>query len=764
MRLDRGWELARLPADQAKTPSELVLAEWVPAIVPGTVFQALAKDPHLIDRTDHWYRVRFPRPEDGRLTQLAADGLATHAELWLNGELILSSSNMFLEHLVEVVLEDENELLIRFRALSAALAEHRGRPRFITRLVQERNLRFGRTTLIGRSSIGPAIPPVGPWREVRLQRPFPPVRVATGYAKNFAQGVAQLEVDRPEAKLSLDGRPLELRDGRAVLEDIEPWWPHTHGNPRLYTLAVELDGQTRTYRTGFRALTFDPEACAFTINGTKIFCRGANWTPLDPQALHADPAHLRAALEQARDAGMNMLRVNGVFTYESPEFHALCDELGILVWQDFMFARMDYPRDEVFLASCAREAQQLVDRLATSPSLAVFCGNTEVAQQAAMMGLDRAVLEHPLFDTVLPAIVHPHPYVSSSPSNGALPFHVSRGPSHYFGVGAYRRPLEDARLNTIGFASECLAFANLPDGELDPKRGAARDPGASWDFADITEHYLEQLFAVNARELRTTDPERYAAMFRATTCELMERTQHLWRRKSSTCHGALIWFLRDLEAGAGWGVLDVHGAPKAAYFGLKRAWSPRAVWITDEGLNGLEVHVESDRAATLELRFYRADGLLLDRAHCHLEPGQHQMNAEALLGKFIDASYAYRFGPPSHALVYARLSERNHTLSQAFFHPLGLTVREDSNLSATATLQPDGSYAVTARAERAALFVTVEAPGFTATDNYFGLAPNEPWTFQLLPAKSTGTPAPLRAKLRALGASIAAPIRIEGDT
>ena len=181
-------------------------------------------------------------------------------------------------------------------------------------------------------------------------------------------------------------------------------------------------------------------------------------------------------------AGMNMLRVPGIGCYESEEFYELCDRLGILVWQDFMFANLDYPEsDEQFMEGVRREAIQLLDRLASRPSLAVLCGGSEVAQQVAMLGLDPQLANGPLYGELLPSLVAQAgvdaPYVPSTPWGGELPFRPGAGVANYYGVGAYLRPLTDARLASVRFAGECLAFANVPDDEaLEPLGGGVASP------------------------------------------------------------------------------------------------------------------------------------------------------------------------------------------------------------------------------------------------------------------------------------------------
>ncbi len=193
--------------------------------------------------------------------------------------------------------------------------------------------------------------------------------------------------------------------------DAQRWWPHTHGTPALHQVVVRVGDETvATRRVGFRTLEYPQdivqEGLKLAINGLPVFVRGAVWTPSDLVSLAPPERDLRELLERARDAGMNMLRLAGTGAYESTLFHDLCDELGILVWQDLMFANLDYPVvDEVFANRVLEEAREVLGRLAHRPSMAVVCGNNEIEQQPAMMGLDPELGRDPLWDRELGEIV-----------------------------------------------------------------------------------------------------------------------------------------------------------------------------------------------------------------------------------------------------------------------------------------------------------------------------------------------------------------------
>ena len=594
-----------------------------------------------VDAQEWWFRAPLPRvePEDGEEVVLCFDGLATVCEVLVDGELVLESPSMFLRH--EVPFRGGSELAIRCRPLAKEQRKPRARWRAP---IADNNLRWFRTTLIGRTSFAPGPPPLGPWRPVLIERrrglAVDELRLRPRL--DFDDGVLAVDVSTRSLGREVPALEVEVAGERFPLGSeiriahVERWWPHTHGEPKLYPVRLVGDGvEIDAGHVGFRELAWDD---GFRVNGVDVFARGAVWT-------HGD----RQTLELARDAGMNMLRLNGFGWYEDEAFWDLCDELGILVWQDFMFASFDYPAaDPDFRGLVEEEARQVLARVAGRPSLAMLCGNSDVDQQVAMLGLEPGLARSDLFDELLPGLVREAeanvPYIPSTPYGGDLPFRTNRGVAHYWGVGAYRRPLSDARLAEVKFA-ECLAFSN-PGDEVG---FVPRDAGADWDYADVRRHY---------------EP--------ASTGEVMAEVFGEWRREGSPCRGAIVMWLRDLVPGAGWGVLDHAGEPKAAYEDLRRALAPVAVWMTDEGLNGIDVHVANDRPeplrGRLRVELYRDSELKLEEASEDLDLGPHgaaTRNVEALLGRFVDASYAYRFGPPGHHVVVASLEAEDGLISQA---------------------------------------------------------------------------------------------------
>jgi beta-mannosidase len=372
-----------------------------------------------------------------------------------------------------------------------------------------------------------------------------------------------------------------------------------------------------------------------------------------------------------------------------------------------------------------------------------------------MLGLDPELGRGPLFGELLPSIVRDREvdahYVPSSPTGGALPFRPDTGVAHYFGVGAYRRPLEDARRAEVRFASECLAFANVPaDDVLDApggpgrlvhtpawKAGVPRDTGTGWDFDDVRDHYLRTVFGLDPVDLRWSDPERYLTLSRLVTGEVMAATLGEWRRRRSTCRGALLWTLNDVLPGAGWGVLDSRGEPKAAYWLVRRVLRPVAVWLTDEGTNGIAVHLANDGPGpvrgSLEVTLHRSDGVAVETAERELELAPHtvtELSAEDVLGRFVDIGHVFAFGPPGHDTVAATLRSADGGVSAQAFrfpngYPLGREPVASLGLDGAATATPDG-VRLTLSSARLAYGVSLRAEGFAPDDDWLTLAPGCP--------------------------------------
>lgn len=770
------WSLAGSAAGAFATPADIpATAERLPATVPSTVAATLCAAgrwsldaPTPLHDRDWWWLTTLE--EDGpRILRL--DGLATLAEVFLDGEKILASASMFLAHEVTIEAKRGATLAIAFRSLHRHLDGVKPkRARWRSTLVPEQRLRAVRTTLLGHMpGWCPPVDAIGPFRPITLidpaADPVAEVRLSPTHDGLDGRLKARLRL-HPGAEV--DGARLHCADCSAPfrreqdgtltadlpLAGIAPWFPHTHGAPRLHAVELEIAGTRRPLGpVGFRRIAVDRgrdgKGFGLVVNGVPVFARGTVWMPPDLVSLASDRETCKAELTRMRDAGLNMVRLAGIGLYEAKPFHDLCDELGLLVWQDLMFANFDYPAaDPAFVESAKRETAELMARLSASPSLAVVCGGSEITQQAAMLGLPPAMWANALFDEILPAVVREAradvAWLRSTPDGGAMPFCVNEGVGHYFGVGAYRRPLDDARRANVRFAAECLAFAHVPDDAavhalgVPPvhhptwKARVPRDNAAAWDFEDTRQHYEAEIFRIDPNVLRQEDPERYLDYARAATAHVIEATLGEFRRPGSPTRGALVLLHRDFRLGAGWGLVDATGAAKSSFHALARSSRPVALILSDEGVNGLDVHLVNETAVPVTGKLdlvALADGVRpVVRGARDVEipaRGSVTFAATDLFGAFFDTTRAYRFGPAAHDLTHARLSGADgETIAEAFHFPLGRNVvRPKAGLTAR-VVREDGeggepSWTLEIETAAVATSITISDEHFTPADDGF---------------------------------------------
>lgn len=774
------WRLFRVTPGEVHSPAELSgrVPDWSGRSLSPDIAR-LAREPN-VDAFEWWLLAALPNAAAGKLLLPEVNGIA---DLWIDQKKVIRLDNAFVRW--EVPLPNASgvrELAIQFLALDQLLLEKKPRPRWSTALVKHQQLRWMRQPLAGRlrgwSERNPA---VGLGKPVRFGAGEAHARVQV--RAGVVEGIPRLEVRCPSGvaggllRIRIAGREYsavlsgdESAPGAGAIDvqlpGLDLWMPHTHGQPVLHALEVFLDNRrVLETSTGFRIMTIDRETGAFVINGRRIFARGASCL----EGGDATPASL---IELAVRGGFNLIRLPGTGGYASTELLSRCDRAGVLLWQDLPFASMDYPDTPEFIEGVLRELDDRLPDFGSHPSLAVVCGGSDIDQQAVYHGLTKdrrlpGALRTHLAErvaTLLPQI----PFVTNTPSGGDLATHTDRGFSSYFGIGAYRRPLDDRSIDRVRFATECLGFANVPDAETlrtlfadgEPavttpvwKQGVPRDSGTGWDFDDVRDHYTEALFRVNCRELRFQDNARYLELSRISSGVAMSMTMSRWRAAESRCNGALVWTLNDVAPGSGWGLIDHLGRPKAAWYQLRRVCQPVQVLLTDEGLDGHHLHLINERsvsvAGELEVMLLRPDGRrgAGKRIPVELQPGSVSMwTLDGLFGQFQDTTWAHRFGPQGTAAVAVRLVVSGpdgqgpggvRSLLDESFEVIGvggqlLNVDSSARVRATSSESADGMRLVI-ESDRLLQWVCVDAPGWSPEDNYFHVLPGVPRTLTLVP-------------------------------
>lgn len=826
------WTLTRTTPDAATDPRGLAALPpeetvSLSASVPGTAASAWRKafgvealETLDVDAWDWWFEARFAVDAADSQTPhtLLSDGIATYSEVWLNGTLIATSSNAFLGFRAEVPeLQPNNTLIIKCASLSTVPTPRRPRSRWRSNLVAQDSIRWHRTPLLGHIPWAGTAKTAGPWAPLSLG-PTAPLTVA--------KVAATLDGDRGTIRLSCSvsqdiSIPVEVRvyagaaavskpvavSTAVVTDDVEievlvdhplRWWPATHGAPNVYTVVVTAAGVEVDRRiVGFRTIVANTDSGAFElmVNNTPLFVRGMVWAPLDPLTLGGSAEQYRTAIALVAAAGANMLRISGTGAFEQAAFYEECTRAGIMVWQDAMLATLDPPEDPAWLATFVQELSFQLDRISHYPALAVISGGNEVEQQPILFGKEPGSFGMTVLEVTIPHAVSQNApetvHVVSSPTasqpgSGISALQIRDGISHYFGVGAYTRPLSDARSSGVRFAAEALAFANPPepsaitamfgtstpfsqDGAVEAwATGTARDPGASWSFTDTAEHYAREFFPEESQRPAGRGPEdlgsldlRQLDFHRAAVHHAVFTTLVEWRRPESSCSGALVLSARDLTPGSGFGLTDSLGAPKSAWFAFRAASSARTIALHDEGLDGVDLHLfndfPEDFSGTLELTVHGVTGFSMASAAVpmHLAArSAHRLTTEQLLGGFRDYGYAWKFGERSYDTMTAVLRHEDSTVAAQHTLLLGGVERKRGHTGISATfseshLDSDISVAsVEVRSDTVATFVALDVPGWTPEDNYFTLAAGTSRTVYL---RSSGPDRqPLAGTVRAL--------------
>ncbi len=440
---------------------------------------------------------------------------------------------------------------------------------------------------------------------VELTNPIS-TRSASLVAQLFFQENCVAEFRLPPRLLTsgLNYLPLEFK-----LSNPKLWWPNGYGEQPLYRVKITLQSENleATYPdffVGIRHLSLNLDYISpnehqfcFMVNGQAIFCKGANWIPADALYSRVSQEKYHYLLTQAKEANFTMLRVWGGGLYEQDIFYNLCDKLGILVWQDFMFACACYP-DHLpeFQRECALEMDYQTKRLRHHASLALFCGNNENhwifnPQDNPQWQIDPSAEKAyglDLSNYLAKEILHrncPHiPYWNSSPYGGILPNDSQIGDVHFW-KEAMMHPEVDKRIDfhafdqlkakfvsEYGYPGPCSLASTQT--YMDGKTGKTAEKISALHtntfekqtvLAGIKKHYLP-----GAQNLR---PEDYVLYAQGVQCLMLEHSLETFRSQAN-CNGALFWMYNDCWGEVGWSIIDYYGRRKSSYYGVARAFSP----------------------------------------------------------------------------------------------------------------------------------------------------------------------------------------------
>ncbi len=800
IRLDKGWRIRdetgdiELPID---FPTDLHTALHRAGVIPEPYRGRNEYDCRWVGERD-WVASRSVEL-DGTACDLVLSGLDTIVEVRVNGRRVLRADNAFRTwrvDLTEVARRGENRIELHLRSpVHEAARRQRRQPFFVPwstnccqipdiNMLRKQQSDFGWDWGIALAPLGVAGRiAIEPRRGLRIDDLIVTQRHADGAAEVTVEARFQA-AGRGEVAfgVTLCGRRVGGRvdrgSGRARatlrIPDPDLWWPAGQGAQALHDLEVELGDAHLTRRIGLRDLRLVTESDAtglgfrFRVNGRDLFAKGANWVPADALFGRIRREAVRDLLQSAVQANMNMIRVWGGGRYEPDWFYDLCDELGLMVWQDFMFACNLYPCDDAFLDNVREEVRENVARLHHHASLALWCGDNEMIGaldefEVSRQDRDRYLVAYDrlnrTIETALKDLLPDANWWPSSPSLGPLDFgdawhRCDSGDMHSWEVWHEGRDFDHYFSLRPRFCSE-FGFQSYPSPAVIRRFAAPEDMNIA---SPVMESHQKNAGG-NARIAETmfryfrfpVDFENFAYVSQIQQGLAIKTAVGYWRSLKPHCMGTLYWQLNDTWPACSWSSIDHGGDWKLLHYMARDFFAPVVVSAVPEA-GGYRLMAVSDRPDPVALDLVvsaldPAGGLLrLGRAGARLD------NRAALEAMRLDAGAL-----PAGAMLHLDWSGDDGTAMQDVLAPGPWKALDLRPAGLEHRVARDGDdWRVTVRAAGLGLFVTLEAdrPGRFAR-NGFHLLPGREETVVFRASQPGG--APPRIVLRDLYSATCAP-------
>jgi beta-mannosidase len=659
--------------------------QWSKAKVPGTAHTDLLLNKYIPDpfygsnekqlqwiEEQYWvYQTQFivsKKELQAQNKELIFYGLDTDAEVYLNDSLVLEANNMFRTWRLPVqklLRQGKNTLRVEFESASLKAKKAAALSPFVLPgdekvYVRKAPYQFG-------WDWGPRFVTAGIWKDVSLRFWNSAQLESVTYSQEeLNDKVAQLKI-KTTVKCEYPGvysiqinnkrQNVTLKKGIQTVvipyQILNPkkWWPNGLGKPNLYNFSVQIRKKKnlldeKKLQIGLRTIELVQEKDAagksfyFKVNGRKVFMKGANYIPPESFLTKMTYKKYKNLIDTAVKSNMNMLRVWGGGVYENDIFYSLCDQKGILVWQDFMFACALFPGDEAFVSNVKQEVKDQVVRLQNHPCIALWCGNNEVDEGWKNWGWQKQYRYSEkdsttiwnnykrLFEKEIPAVLDSlvskenNRYWPSSPSIGwGRKESLMQGDSHYWGVWWGMEPLENYTKKLGRFMSE-YGFQGMPDyktfesfakpSEMSTTSEAVKAHQKHPTGYETIQTYMERDYKV------PTAFEEYIYVSQLLQARGLKMAIEAHRSAMPYCMGSLYWQLNDCWPVTSWSSLDYFGHWKAAQYQIKRSFAPKLIVIkgiesTDnKELNSIQVQLVNEEVTnekgTLLLRLIDFDG------------------------------------------------------------------------------------------------------------------------------------------------------------
>lgn len=496
-----------------------------------------------------------------------------------------------------------------------------------------------------------------------------------------------------------------------VVKNPELWWPSGMGKQHLYDISVNADGQTLAKKVGIRTIEIG-ENLAFKVNGKDLFVKGANWIPCDTNEDLHTPERYLDLLTSAKEANMNMIRLWGGGKFEKDAFYDICDELGLLIWHDFMFACAFYPTDAEYFGQVTAEITHQIKRLKSHPSIAMWCGDNEgmdlLNWRFAKVNREFTLNEYrkiiDLKDSLVQTLDPERLYWPTSPCGGPGDLETngwrddSKGDMHLWDVSKFARPLSDYYKYKPYFMSEFghSCFSGLLE-TLEQQKENMREKGGYENIQQRIKMHFNPKSGSASNLVYLSQMEQALGL---------ETASSYWRSLDK-CNGILIWQLNDIWAGSSWATVEYDGTWKPAHYHAKRFFAPKVVTAVPEAD---KLFVKATDAEPVKVTLYSFDGTIL----------WTKTETEYSLADFgTPTERAGRF------LHIELASDSSVTKTWMFAEPKDCSIQKAEVKMAAS--ERNGEWVVRLNTDKPAFYVWVTAKGFKGhfSDNSFTLLPGQ---------------------------------------
>ena len=716
---------------EASVPGDVHTDLLKNGLIEDPFYRLNEHDLQWIDKTDWEYKTEFDLSQkdlNSHSLALEFQGIDTYSSIYLNDSLIGTTDNMFIGKTVDIknfAKLGKNKLYIKlFSPINKGVKLHDSLGYDISSFNGNDLAEIGKVEGNKRVSVftrkapyhfgwdwGPRLVTSGIWQPINIKT-WNYFNIEDLYIRQIsldesASLVAEielesyLEIDEMISEIYVDNQKVStdliyINKGANKIEipftikDYELWWPNGMGNQNMYDVKVKLRSNnnfvTSSKRVGLREINLVTSEDSignnfyFEVNKKPVFMKGVNYIPQDIFLNRVSDDKYEELLESAVDANMNMIRVWGGGIYENEIFYNLCDEKGLLVWQDFMFACAMYPGDEDFLKSVEQEAKYNVKRLRGHPSIALWCGNNEVRSAWKNWGWEKDVMENQspeiasviskayddVFHKILPEVVNnldtSTAYWPSSPGStfsGGTESYTS-GDAHYWGVWWGKEDFESYNQKVPRFMSE-FGFQSFPEFSSVDKYTNESDYSIysevmkSHQRSSIGNSTIEDYMLRHYNKPKSFKGYLYVSQILQAYGMSIGMESH--RRNKGYSMGSLYWQLNDCWPVASWSSIDYFGKWKALHYSTKKAFQPVLINFLKTD-SEIELHIISDllesKEVDLNLKVLSFSGeVLYELNKSYLLQQNSTMKAESLSIDWLNKN----FDPNSSLLVASLFSE-----------------------------------------------------------------------------------------------------------